>query len=487
MNDTLAWAESVVDRAQIAATIEALLPSGGRPRQLPVRTLLVGMLLALADGRPAHLVRVHRTLTGLHPEDRRRLGVEVEWKREAHLLTYRQVERTFGLVTAALDAATLATVIDALVEASVPAEHKTASSSYAVDWTDLESWGRPPPNVGEAGADPDASWGHRSANGAGVATLFYGYYLQAITMVRDDNGPSVPELVRRITLGACNQDPPRHLVPTITRMVAASVAVGDVLADSGYAHRAADAWALPLRQLCVRLVQDLHPHDRGPKGTHAGAIAANGNLYCPATPPSLLTLAPAPPQATAATVAALDAKSAEAARYRLARLTAHDTDGYHRVGCPAVAGKLRCPLRPDSMSLGYDRPEVLTPPEHPPRCCHQQTITVGPDVNAKTAQKHDYPSAAWRRSYARRTGAERSFSTVKDPASTSIRRGWCRLLGTPTLTLFAACAFVVRNQRVVAAFDERRAEDARRAANGIPPRTRRRRRRPISELVATPP
>ena len=48
---------------------------------------------------------------------------------------------------------------------------------------------------------------------------------------------------------------------------------------------------------------------------------------------------------------------------------------------------------------------------------------------AKTAQKHDYPSAAWRRSYARRTGAERGFATAKDPASNDISRGWCRLMG----------------------------------------------------------
>ena len=80
-------------------------------------------------------------------------------------------------------------------------------------------------------------------------------------------------------------------------------------------------------------------------------------------------------------------------------------------------GKIRCPLRPASMTLDRDRPEILQPPEHPQACCTQQTITVPPDVLAKTAQKHDYPSAAWRRSYARRTGAERGFATAKDPAS----------------------------------------------------------------------
>jgi hypothetical protein len=40
-------------------------------------------------------------------------------------------------------------------------------------------------------------------------------------------------------------------------------------------------------------------------------------------------------------------------------------------------------------------------------------------VLAKTAQKHDYPPAAWRRSYSRRTGAERGFATAKDPTATT--------------------------------------------------------------------
>ena len=60
--------------------------------------------------------------------------------------------------------------------------------------------------------------------------------------------------------------------------------------------------------------------------------------------------------------------------------------------CPAAIGKIRCPLRPQSMTLDRARPEILAPPEHPPACCAQQTITVPPDVAAKTRQKHDYPS-----------------------------------------------------------------------------------------------
>jgi hypothetical protein len=137
------------------------------------------------------------------------------------------------------------------------------------------------------------------------------------------------------------------------------------------------------------------------------------------------------------------------------------------------------------MSLPHSRPQVLTPPEHQPPCCTQQTITVPPSVNAKTAQKHDYPSAAFRASYARRSAAERAFSTIKDPATNDISaKGWCRLAGITAPSLLLACLLVVRNIRIADAFAARQAEQARRAACGRPPRTRSRRRRTIHDLLA---
>ena len=48
--------EDIIDRAGAAARIEALMPAGVRARQLSVRTLLAGMCLTQADGRPAHLM-----------------------------------------------------------------------------------------------------------------------------------------------------------------------------------------------------------------------------------------------------------------------------------------------------------------------------------------------------------------------------------------------------------------------------------------------
>jgi hypothetical protein len=490
----LAHLEDLIDASGVAPRIEARLPIGVRHRQLRVRTLLTGMMLTQADHRPAHLTRVRDALTALPAADQARLGVTEDWKNGPHQLTYRQTERTFGLVTDALardvpdgtPSEILARICDDLLEASIPGQYKQASSSLAVDWSDVETFSRPPPRGTRDCADPEASWGHRSGGGPGQdSELFFGYYLSAGTMMREEHGPPVPELARRMTACSCRHDPARALVPVLTRMPEHGIPLGDILDDSGYAHRDAEAWAIPLRQAGAQLVQDLHPHDRGPRGTHHGAIIANGNLYCPATPRPLLELGPLARDATPEETTAHDARSAELARYKLGRITSDDAGGYHRVMCPAVMGKIRCPLRPASMTLSRNRPEILIPPEHPPACCSQQTITVPPDVAAKTRQKHDYPSAAHRRSYARRTGAERTFATAKDPASNNIARGWTRLMGLTPLMLWLACLLAVRNQRILTAWGARQDDNARRAAAGLPPRTRRRRRKTPASLTAT--
>ena len=487
--------EEITGASGAAPRIEALLPAGARARQLPVRTLLLGMMITLADGRPAHLTRVRQALTALGEDDRRRLGVIADWKDGPHLLTYRQAEYTFSLVTDALardepdglPPGDLAAICDGLLEASIPEGLKSASTSLAVDWSDLESFSRPPPARGGHCADPEASWGRRKDNLTGSQDeLFFGYCLSAAVMAPDEQGPPVPELARRSALSACRHDPVRVFAPVLTAMPAAGILLGDILAGSGYSHRDATAWALPLRQAGAQLIQALHPHDRGPKGTHEGAIIANGSLYCPRTPRPLLDLGPLPPAATKEQAADWERKTAELARHKLGRITRDDADGYHRVQCPAAMGKLRCPLRPSSMALDRDRPEILKPPEHPQACCTRQAITIPPEVGAKTRQKHDYPSAAHRRSYARRTSAERGFATAKDPASNDIARGWCRLMGLAPLMLFTTTLLIARNQRVLAAWDARQEENARRAARGLPPKTRKRRRKTLATLAAPP-
>jgi hypothetical protein len=200
---TLSVFETIVDGSGVAARLEALLPLGVRPRQLRVRTLILGILLALADGRPAHLTRAHAALVALGDDERRRLGVVVEWKGGSHLLTYRQTEYTMRL-------------IEGVLRKETP-----------------------------------------------------------------DGEPS------------------------------------DVLQE---------------------LADDLSE--------------------APATPKALFTLEPLARGASEEETAAHDGRSAELARYKLGRISADDADGFHRVACPAIAGKVRCPRRAESMALSAERPEI---------------------------------------------------------------------------------------------------------------------------------
>ena len=270
---TLARIEQIIDASGIAPAIEALLPPSVRGRQLTARTLVTGMLLVMHDRRPAFLTEVHAALIALPEPDQIRLGVTADWSTGPHQLTYRQVEHTCRLITRALakdspDGApspALQAFCDQLLEASIPAMHKNSSPALAADWTDVETWSRPPRHNSTQCADPEAHWGHRTTNLPGPkGEMFFGYYLSLAVMTREENGPPVPELARRMTAGNCGHDPVRQLAATLLAMAEAGIPLGDVIDDSGYAHRDASAWAIPLRQAGASLVQDLHPHDRGP-------------------------------------------------------------------------------------------------------------------------------------------------------------------------------------------------------------------------------
>lgn len=105
----------------------------------------------------------------------------------------------------------------------MPAAYKGAATSLAVDWTDHETWSRPRPAEDPQPAnDPDASFGHTKRNAPGAKDyLFFGYYAQVATMVRDEGGARVPELVRRIAV----QQPicPGRIGPKVCQLSAAGL------------------------------------------------------------------------------------------------------------------------------------------------------------------------------------------------------------------------------------------------------------------------
>jgi len=78
--------------------------------------------------------------------------------------------------------------------------------------------------------------------------LFFGYYFSLATMVNDEGEDAVPELVRAMVLSSCHLDP----VVALSRCWSAFVPPGAHrrrARDSGYAHRRAESFALPMRAL----------------------------------------------------------------------------------------------------------------------------------------------------------------------------------------------------------------------------------------------
>src|SRR4051812_48175554 len=109
MDRHLAQAERWIDEAGFAAELSALLPRGGRPRQLPVRTLFLGIMLLALDGQPLYLRWALERLLALPPATRKRLRIDVPDRfGRTHELTYRQVTHQFGRVMELLDPQPLA-------------------------------------------------------------------------------------------------------------------------------------------------------------------------------------------------------------------------------------------------------------------------------------------------------------------------------------------------------------------------------------------
>ena len=219
----LAAFEEIIDASGVAPRIEAMLPAGVRPRQLSVRTLLAGMCLAQADRRPAHLTRVHQALTSLPEDDQRRLGVIADWKHGPHLLTYRQTERTFGLVAGAARqgragraalrpaAGHLRRPARGIGPGAVQGRQHVAGRGLDGPGVLLPAPARP----GRRLRRPRGILGtpqEQPAAQPGRAVL----RLLPVRRDHDARGerPAVPEFARRATVSSCRHDPVRALVPS---------------------------------------------------------------------------------------------------------------------------------------------------------------------------------------------------------------------------------------------------------------------------------
>lgn len=451
-------AEKVIDASGLDAVLEARVHAhrkrAGRPRQLSMRTFLIGVYLVAQHGT-MHIGRIAPTLNGLPTATRRRLGIEREGG-----ITTRQVQRLFSAVTAALRAdglQALDEVFDLLCDATQPQEAE-ATKSIAVDSTDVDSWGRRRTvRSKKKSSDPDARWrGTQHAKSTWKNPLF-GYDLTVAVMIPELAGADVPLVARRARLRPATDEVIATGQDTIAAVYAMQGALGDVIADRAYSARNDGSdFALPVRSLGGEPVFNLTKYQLGVSGTVHGAIIIDGAPFSPSTPGGLLTLAPPPPGSDIVDIIRYQQSIATRAQYALVEHGKRNHNGDQDYRCPAAVGKLRCSQVPKSRSLPFSKPTALFVNGQPPTTgvCAQATKRFQA-TDVPLAQRDLFGSRAWYDSFNRRNRVEGFFGNIKDEARESLRRGIIRVRSKEKVGLWLALAVAAANVRLTEAFRRR--------------------------------
>lgn len=225
------------------------------------------------------------------------------------------------------------------------------------------------------------------------------------------------------------------------------------------------------RQAGFQLIFDLSPNHRGVTGAVKGAIVVDGGLYSPGMPEDLRNLQPPAVGSSIDQINRYQELIAERQRYALRRLGARpQPDGTVRFQCPAAAKRIRCPLKPASLTIttskGLIVPTMVPDQNAQGEICQQSTITIDlnhADATTRTMgyigalyQKHPYGSDAWYDSFNRRSLVESAFANIKNDAEQNLRRPSIRMMGNTKVTLWTLWITIAANLRMARLWRHRR-------------------------------
>lgn len=484
--------EAVVDRSGLVDELEALLRprdpiSGrhnGRPRDISVRTYLIGVLLAAGHGKNMHLRRVHWVLTNdISRTQQDRLGIRFRRRGDPggafrRILRYNHFSRITCALARKVDMAGdeyLQSICDRLLDASCAAA-PVVSGDWAIDGTGVDTWAN-----GLKGEkrrrDSDADWGYRTPTPQkSMSTKFFGYDLYGFTALppKGTSGTEYPPLIRRVVVRAAPSDDAEASLAGIDTLRANGFPVNKVIVDRGISYKADQRWASELRERGVVQVIDMHALEHG-RLDHNGIAMIDGTPHCLVIPETLVEITrpvrlslPSVGKAPRKKESKEQAEAREAlevfrseiderGRYAMRRTQgwrtkARTDERYERYECPAEAGQVRCPHKPDSLNYPTDIPLVLNPPdlETAPTACHQRTFELGEDAQGKLRQEHRWGSDAWIGEYNRRTYVEGGFGVLRNPAIGGLTRGLFCVIGRIKVTLWLTALTAAINIRAIA-------------------------------------
>ena len=500
---------------------------GRRPNRHGLRLLLIGMYLTVSHHGKATMAAIHHTLTTQLPLDEKlRLGVVEMIDGELserisvdemyqlgqtidHRLTYStqrepnlddtERERRHRAVTNMCDA-----VMDVFANMTAP------SKSFAIDATGVWSWGRglskqererldaantitahtdslTAPEISaaisEMGAhenvkrrDLDAEWGVKTSK-TGKNEVFFGYHEHAVVQVDDEHASSVPALLTRFELTPANADIVDVTLDLIDRN---PTPIDEVIVDRHYHYKSVDRWK---RQLIARGIEqhlDLRDNEHGFTESNRMRWAA-GRPHCPATPDTYGTIKAPALGASGNDWVNFHKKIGERQTYEMRPHTQmNPTNDTERLGCPAEAGKVGCPLwdQTNGAPLNADTPNeqraatvqtavlsglpiVENPPsvhdgEPLPACCTQRTVKVTvPESQLKLRQRHRWGTEPWRERRGQRSRVEGQFGNKKNPSVENLRRGQNQKFGLVWAHIVMAMVNASYNTRILQNWHDR--------------------------------
>ena len=473
---SVSLAEHVVDTSNAVNILVDGLKRDRRGRPFNVtllRGLLVGWLITNQEHGTMRTDKVHEVLTTrVEPDTQRRLGVLIERGGEEQQISRTPIDAMVRRLEDGLgygegthpnldddERARRKQVIIDLSDALMDVFNDGFTSThFAIDASGIWTWGksrRRRPNADELDdddpettideTDPDAKWGVKTSKDGGQESV-YGYHLHALVRVPGRTGSNhhqprhaEPRLVHRIGITPANEDIVDVSIDMVDRLdnkltATNSTQITDLIVDSHYHYKSPSRW---IKQLLARGIRQHHDlrKDEVKFVNYQQMRFLSGDAHCPATPDRLQDVTPLGPQPTRKQFDDFEATNKERELFAMVRHNAATEQGKMRLQCPALAGKIGCPLRPGTVQAATENgatslEQDQVPSVDIPACCTNQTLTVTlPDPILKHTQPHLWGSQQWREEFNKRTYVESLFGNIKNEATENVGRGMHRHVG----------------------------------------------------------
>ena len=433
MAGQLRYATAAVDNSpELLAIADALTARTGRPRNIPIRALLIACCLhARVDPTNMYRTRIADLLVSLNAAQRRDLGI-------AGPVSYSQVERAaLKLDRAARDGITLPAndhqdaqtlnldaVMSLICSAALPPGFIT-TATVAADGMDFESPARPQGFVDKRTgeilqcADPDAGIGHRTATPSHPSSWFTGQELTVVTNAPDrptsrTPSPPAPTVVLAAGIRAAASDR-AGVTAGLVLWWHQRVPVRECAVDRGISQGSDDDFAAPLRRAGIEQIIDLKTQDRKihTAWTNDQVLMINGGVFTKGTPEALYTDLPTPKLSDTTEEKIHKHEIYDRLQpFACQPLTAIDENGRQRFRGPAHkhVRRVRCPNSPRSMRWSL-LPKTRCVKGEP--CICSTTFTLGPEDDIKLRQRDLWMTTKWKASYGRRNMAEQGISQAR--------------------------------------------------------------------------